>query len=251
MFPLLLTILAAITPTVLLVTYFAADHRFLQPRRVIWATFILGVVAVVPVTVLEIEIHGLLTALVRDPVRFAFYKSFLAFALPEEIVKFLVLRFYCMRVAPFAVPKDGLVYGATVSLGFSVFESVFYFAAAGPSWYLVIMRGLMAMPMHAAVGVIMGLALVYLRPTGAKRRKRPTGANRGLVYAFALGVPIVFHGLYNFFLLLPPYVPAPSLFERVHGPQPAIVIAILAATTAFVLFRHLSLRLGIPAPSSP
>jgi RsiW-degrading membrane proteinase PrsW (M82 family) len=250
MFPLILTILAAITPALLLITYFAANHRFPQPRQVIWTTFILGVVAVVPVTVLEVQIHGLLTDLVRDPVRFAFYKSFLAFALPEEIMKFLVLRFYCMRMAPFAVPKDGLVYGATVSLGFSTFESVFYFAAAGPSWYLVVMRGLMAVPMHAAVGTIMGLALVYLRPARARGRKPAAAANQGIVYALALGVPIVFHGLYNFFLLLPPYVPATSLFRRVHGPEPAIVIAILAATTAFMLFRRLSVRLGIQAPGA-
>ena len=244
MFPILLTILAAITPALLLITYFAADHRFPQPRQVIWATFILGVVAVVPVTVLEVQIHGLLAGLVRDPVRFAFYKSFLAFALPEEIMKLLVLRFYCMRMAPFAVPKDGLVYGATVSLGFSTFESVFYFAAARPSWYLVLMRGLMAVPMHAAVGTIMGLALVYLRPVRARARRR-AGPNAALVYALALGVPVVFHGLYNFFLLLPPYVPATSLFRRVHGPEPAIAIAILAAMTAFMLFRRLSVRLGI------
>ncbi|MGB8274201.1 MAG: PrsW family glutamic-type intramembrane protease [Alphaproteobacteria bacterium] len=238
MFPVLLMILAAITPTVLLVTYFASDHRFPQPRRVIWATFILGVAAVVFATAIEAGIHNLLTAAVREPMRFALYKSFLAFALPEEAMKFVILRYYCMRVASFSVPKDGLVYGATVSLGFSAFESVFYLVQGGFTWGLVFMRALMAVPMHVAVGAVMGLILVFLR-------WRP--AQRPAIFALAIGVPVVFHGLYNFVLLLPPYVPVPGLFEAVRGPQSAIGIVILAAATAVLLFRRLASRVGVPA----
>jgi RsiW-degrading membrane proteinase PrsW (M82 family) len=193
-----LTILAAIVPALLLLWYFYARDVHREPRRIVLTTFLLGLVATVPVIMVELRLnnwyvatHSTLTesgSFIRNPLLYALFKAFIVAALVEEFFKFLVLRFYSARRAAFDEPMDGIVYGATASLGFALFENVLYVVGGG--WQVALMRAFTAVPLHAALGAILGY---YVGQSKFGRVKRGM-VLRGLFYAWLL------HGLYDFAL---------------------------------------------------
>ena len=73
---------------------------------------------------------------------------------------FLILYFYIKRQKHFDKPIDGIVYGATASLGFATFENfdyVFNYAESMEESFIIAgVRSFSAVPMHALCGAIMG-----------------------------------------------------------------------------------------------
>lgn len=181
-----ITLGAAILPSALLMWYFHSRDTYPEPPRVIWATFGLGVLTVIPVLIVAIpmmiiakgipNIHGAALA-----------TAFLGAAIPEEFFKFTVLRFYCARHKEFNEPMDGIVYGVAGSLGFATLENVLYVAQGGLQ--VAIMRALTAVPGHAFLGAIMGyfVGRAWFEPQ-----------RRGPLLCAALAVPILLHGLYDY-----------------------------------------------------
>ena len=84
-------------------------------------------------------------------------KAVLGAAIPEELFKFLVLRWYVWRKPHFDEPLDGVVYGATASLGFATLENILYVGSHGLE--MAVLRALTAVPGHAFTGVVMGAFL--------------------------------------------------------------------------------------------
>ncbi|MCA9714411.1 MAG: PrsW family intramembrane metalloprotease, partial [Myxococcales bacterium] len=122
----------------------------------------------------------------QDPFVLGAMDAFVFAAIPEELCKFLVLALYVRRHSAFDEPMDGLVYGATASLGFAALENVLYVATGGIG--LAVVRALTAVPCHAALGALLGYGVARSRFEG-----------RALI--LALPLPIFLHGLYDFPLL--------------------------------------------------
>ena len=182
----LISVAAALVPGLLLVWYFTSRDRFPEPRHRVWKTFGLGCAIVVPVVpialLLSLPFEG-----AANPHFRALTQAFFGAAIPEEALKLAVLFWYCRRKHEFDEPMDGLVYGATVSLGFATFENVLYVLDGGLT--VALLRAFTAVPGHAATGAIMGfyLGLAHFLP----HRRR-----RYLWLAFL--VPVALHGLYNY-----------------------------------------------------
>lgn len=188
--------LAAVVPSLWIVNYFRKGDRFPEPTRVIVTTFVLGIAITLPIIVLVALIKSNVT--VPDGVfSLALHRAFYYAAIPEELLKFLVLFFYCIRHDEFDEPMDGLVYGVTVSLGFAAIENVVYVAGGG--WSLAIMRAVTSVPLHGLNGAIMGYLIAYFCFARVGRWKW---------LVLAIVVPVLMHGLWNSTIYAMPHTSA-------------------------------------------
>lgn len=172
-------------PSLLLVLYFQRRDVYPEPSSVLWTTFGLGVLSVFPILVVALPMDDL-TSTIGHPLLYGLATAFLAAAIPEEIFKFLVLRFYAARHMHFDEPMDGVVYGATASLGFATLENILYVSEGG--FGVAVMRACLAVPGHAFLGAIMGYYV---------GRATFTTGDSGPLWRRALLIPIALHGFYN------------------------------------------------------
>ncbi len=182
---------SAIAPSLILVWFFHARDAFPEPPKVLWTTFFLGMVIVAPVLLFAWPAY-LLAQEIDAALIHGFVAAFFGAAIPEEVFKLLVLWGYSMRRVEFDEPMDGIVYGATASLGFATLENVIYVSGEGGS--VAILRAFTAVPGHAFLGAIMGYY------AGRARFAEGRDERRALLLK-ALVIPILLHGAYDFPLL--------------------------------------------------
>ncbi len=178
---------SAIAPSLLLVWYFHARDAFPEPPRVLWTTFFLGMLIVGPVLLFAWPAY-MLAQEIDAALPHGFVAAFFGAAIPEEVFKLLVLWGYSMRRSAFDEPMDGIVYGATASLGFATLENVLYVSGQGGA--TAIMRAFTAVPGHAFLGAIMGYYVGRARFAGEPRERR------SLLFK-ALAIPTLLHGAYD------------------------------------------------------
>ena len=179
----------AIFPAVFILFYFLLSDKFKEPKKLIFYTFLYGVV----MTFLVGVVKAIIYELGFDPN--PFLEAFVDAAFIEELGKFIVLYFFCSRFTEFNEPMDGIVYGTAVALSFAVYENLEYVFASdnyATNYYTAYVRALTALPMHAFCGVIMGDFIGKHFFIGKNDKKN-------LYYAFL--VPFLIHGAYNYPLM--------------------------------------------------
>lgn len=180
---------SAVVPSALLVWYFHARDVYPEPPRVLWTTFGLGVLTVIPILLIGYPLQHVV-GLVPNPVASSLLGALFVAALPEEFVKLVVLVGYNMRNRAFDEPMDGIVYGVVASLGFATLENILFVFTGGLS--VAVSRAFTAIPLHACVGAIMGY---YVGQAWRFPRERLGYIARG--YGFA----VLIHMLYDFPLM--------------------------------------------------
>jgi RsiW-degrading membrane proteinase PrsW (M82 family) len=184
---LFITIPASIIPSILLVLYFCRKDHFSQPPNKILTIFLLGILITIPICIIELPYY-LLVRHLKSPLFYGFCRALFCAALPEETLKMFVLTWYATRKLRFKNKMDGIVYGATVSLGFATLENYSWVHFGGI--HVAIARALTAVPEHAFLGVLMGYFLyIYLIKS------------RNKYLYFAWFIPVLFHTIYDFPLL--------------------------------------------------
>src|SRR5207302_7642401 len=102
--------------------------------------------------------------------------SLFGVAAPEETVKLLVIVAVSARRRPFADPMDTVVYGAAAGLGFAAYENLAYLVQHPEMWRsLAVLRSVLTVPFHGALGIIAGAYLAIARSgaaLGAHRHHR-------------------------------------------------------------------------------
>ena len=212
----MLTGCAAVLPALLLLWFFSGRDRFPEPPRVIWTTFGLGVLTIIPAVLLETVLQSWgrgLTGLVG-----ALFGAFFVAALVEEIFKLSVLQVYSFRNRQFNEPMDGVVYGAASGLGFAVLENLLYVMAPGGGLAVGTMRAVLSVPGHALWGAVLG----FYAGTGRLCGRPLRGSLKGLAAAVAL------HGTFDTPVML---------ISDAGGTMPAglgilLVIVVLAVSAA-------------------
>lgn len=185
-------LIVSIIPGVLWVTYFYRRDKYEpEPKKLIAKTFISGMLMVIPAGGLELlGKEGLMAARTAGNIFSIFIYSFFFIGLIEEGLKFLVLALVVYPKKEMNEPVDGIIYGITVGLGFSVLENLFYTEALG--FEVGIWRAVIACLAHAAFSGWGGYFLTAGLP-------RVSMFSRFLI---AYGVAVFWHGLYDFFLFL-------------------------------------------------
>jgi protease PrsW len=103
-------------------------------------------------------------------------RAIFGIAAPEEIVKILVIVAVSWRRRRFADPMETVVYGAAAGLGFAAYENLAYLVQHPDMWRsLAVLRSVLTVPFHGALGVIAGAYLAIARSgtaLGAHRHHR-------------------------------------------------------------------------------
>ncbi len=190
MIPLTINLLLALIPSAGLILYFSRRTRRPQPLHRLAAAFFLGFAAVLPAVLAGMAISPLADWLppLSGPLRHLpshAFRAFLIAGLLEEGAKMAAVSGVLVPRPFFRTVSDGMVYTVTVSLGFAFFENLLY--SLGP-WWVILIRGVTAVPLHAGASGIMG----YYLGCSALGEERQAG--RGLLLA------VLIHGLYDFLL---------------------------------------------------
>ena len=165
--------------------FYRRDRLEPEPSSFIVKTYLLGILAALPVALLETP--------------FIFCASILAvFIAPviEEYFKFLIVRYGVYRHREFDEPMDGIVYAAAAALGFASIENFFYLLSAwmtGNFVAVMAFRALLTVPGHALWSSMWGYTLGLAKFSPPEVRTRINV--RGLVLA------MVCHSFFNFLLI--------------------------------------------------
>jgi len=158
-----------------------------EPVKLLLLGFILGAFSIIPAIILELIGNSFFPKMTMLNI---FYYAFFVVALSEEGVKYIILRKFFYHKPAFNEPFDGIVYAVMISMGFAAAENVMYVLNNGLS--TAVMRMFTAIPAHAGFAVMMGFFVGIAK--FSKRFK--------FYYKFlGLFTAILFHGLYDFFLL--------------------------------------------------
>lgn len=187
-------LLMALAPVFALLVYvYRKDVCEKEPKSMLLKAFFSGVGVAIGVilflTVIAIIFD--LTLANYDSVLNAVMTAFLSAAIPEELGKFLALYLLVWKSRHFDEHFDGIVYATYVSLGFAGFENILYVAGNGMG--TAIARAFTAVPGHFLFGVIMGYYFSSAKFDDASRRFRNL--------ALAIGIPILWHGVYDALLM--------------------------------------------------
>jgi len=183
-------LLIAIAPVAIILFYiYNKDKYDKEPLRFIFKMMIFGGLICIPAALMELILSG---PLLGDGSRLSqvFIYSFVGIGLVEEGFKYMVLKRITWKSVYFNERFDGIVYGVAVSLGFAAFENILYVIGGGMS--IGILRAFTAVPMHAVLGVLMGVAY--------GKAKFDEAGPRALLFK-SLAIPTFYHGLYDFFAL--------------------------------------------------
>lgn len=232
---------AAIAPALLLLwLVIAADERP-GPPAMVWAAFVLGAASVSLLGLTRAPFAPLLN--VTEPPWLALIlHSLFAIAAPEELVKIAAIATVAaMRRKP-ADPMDAVVYGAAAGLGFAAYENLAYLMQHADIWRsLAVLRSVLTVPFHGALGIIAGAYIAIARSgtaLGAHRHARDWARIRNRVAIFV--IPIALHASFDAPLL------ALQRNPDLSGPSALVLegIAMLVGFGAILFAAYLVRRVG-------
>ena len=187
---------SALAPALLLLWLVVTADSRPEPPRVVWICVALGALAALPVGVLEMALlrH---VPIVHDPWLGSYEAALLFAGIPEETVKIAIIAAVALWARDFDEPMDGVVYGTAVGLGFAAAENLGYVTGATHWVAVAIMRGLLSVPFHAALGAIAGACIARARFGGALGGHRGGRWRRRRLWLSAWLIPVVLHGLFD------------------------------------------------------
>ncbi|SDR85570.1 Membrane proteinase PrsW, cleaves anti-sigma factor RsiW, M82 family [Paenibacillaceae bacterium GAS479] len=177
---------AAVAPGIALLTYLYLKDRYdSEPIHLVMKLFLTGMLVVVPVMVIQ---RGIELWLGSNP----FLLSFGLSGGIEEMAKWFVLYHIIFNHTEFDEPYDGIVYAASISLGFATLENIMYAVYLPSTFTTLMLRALLPVSGHALFGIMMGYYM-------GKAKFAPARNSRRLL-AYSLVLPALWHGIYNWIL---------------------------------------------------
>ncbi|MBN6888398.1 protease PrsW [Cytobacillus horneckiae] len=176
---------AGIAPGLALLSYFYLKDQYeSEPFSMVFKTFIFGALLVFPIMFIQYVFQA------EQIFQSNLVSAFLSTSLLEEFFKWFILLSVIYPHVTFDEPYDGIVYGASVSLGFATVENIFYLFTLGIEH--AIGRALLPVSSHALFGVIMGYYI--------GKGKFSATNNRKWIF-ISLAAPFFLHGTYDYILI--------------------------------------------------
>lgn len=184
---------AAVLPAAfLLYRVYQMDAIEKEPWSILRKLLLWGALSGIPAALVESLLTGVVQNLLEEgTLLYNFVFGFIVAALVEESFKFFFLYKFTFKSPHFNYRFDGVVYAVFVSMGFAILENVLYVFQGGLG--VAISRALLALPLHAACGVYMGIAYGQQKVNSLYKP-----ATFGSVARACLPVPILIHGFYDF-----------------------------------------------------
>ncbi|MGE6489864.1 glutamic-type intramembrane protease PrsW [Paenisporosarcina sp. NPDC076898] len=178
----ILLLSVAIAPGLALFSYFYLRNQIsAEPSRTLFHTFIYGAILTFPILFIQhvFEIEHIFQSM--------FLRNVLFTSLLEEFFKWLILVMAIYQHVEFDDPYDGILYGASVSLGFATVENILYIFTFGMD--SAFLRALLPVSSHAIFGVVMGYYL-------GRAKFALSESSKPLLF-IALLAPFSLHMVYN------------------------------------------------------
>ena len=162
-----------------------------EPWSILRKLLLWGALSGIPAALVESLLTGVVQNLLQEgTLLYNFVFGFIVAALVEESFKFFFLYKFTFKNPAFNYRFDGVVYAVFVSMGFAILENVLYVFQGGLG--VALSRALLALPLHAACGVYMGIAYGQQKVNSLYKP-----ASFGSVARACLPVPILIHGFYD------------------------------------------------------
>ena len=183
---------AAVLPAAfLLYRVYKMDTIEKEPWSILRKLLLWGALSGIPAALVESLLTGVVQNLLQEgTLLYNFVFGFIVAALVEESFKFFFLYKFTFKSPHFNYRFDGVVYAVFVSMGFAILENVLYVFQGGLG--VALSRALLALPLHAACGVYMGIAYGQQKVNSLYKP-----ASFGAVARACLPVPILIHGFYD------------------------------------------------------
>lgn len=179
----------AFAPIILILIYINYRDKYeKEPMGLLMKALGAGAIITVPILLIEIGLGEAYKPLTN--IQAALYNGFVVAAFTEELFKFLAFYVIIWKNRNFNELFDGIIYAVFISLGFAAVENFFYVFGKGGG--VGVLRAFTAVPAHALFGITMGYYFSLAR----------FNEESGSKYIwFAFFVPVLIHGLYDFFLM--------------------------------------------------
>jgi protease PrsW len=204
-----------------------------EPKRLVLATFGLGILAIAPAFGGE-RLAGMAYPFLRYIEEAAItgvaapwpmaIGCFLVIGPCEELAKFLAVRLFVYRNKEFNEPLDGIIYAAAAALGFASLENVLYvidWHTGHVQWGALGIRSLLALPGHVIFATTWGYALGRQKFDASYR-----------VWPMVI-LAALLHGLYDFLLMYRPTQPLILLYMSLMIPIIVRQIRLLRSESPF------------------
>lgn len=202
--------LSALVFPVLAVLYLRTRSADRTHPHLAWSAFGLGAVTLIPAAWLGLRADATVR-LVDDPYMRGLVNAFLSAALPEQLVRFMVVWWFCERARAAGKRIDPVVCGAATALGFAMVEGWLH-PIEDYDLGAIVGAGV-AMASHGFDGMIMGY---FLRQSQAEPVRKPQ------LLALGLLVPLTLHTLYDFTLMTE--LPTSPAQAATGNPTPAAML---------------------------
>ncbi len=190
----ILIIILSILPVILLGIFFYKKDTNKEPIKLLRNLFFSGILSGLLVIVLSYITTSIFPNLNSNSLNIfdLFIYSFIITSLIEEVSKWIMIYFIAYKSPEYDQYYDIILYSVYVGLGFACFENLLY-TIPNNNLFIVLLRGITAIPAHVSYQTMMGyyLTLSKLKPEKKK-----------LYITLSLVVPVILHGLYDFFLYL-------------------------------------------------
>ncbi len=139
----------AIAPGLALFSYFYLRKQIAkEPSRTLFHTFLYGAIMTFPILFIQHVFEE------ENVFANSFLRNVIFTSGIEEFFKWLILLIAIYRHVEFEDAYDGILYGASVSLGFATVENIIYLLSFGMD--TAFLRALLPVSSHALFGVVMG-----------------------------------------------------------------------------------------------
>ena len=184
---------AAVLPAAYLLSrVYRMDTIEKEPWSLLRKLLLWGALSGIPAALVESLLTGVLVNVFAEgTLLYNLCAGFVVAALVEESFKFFFLYKFTFRSPAFNYRFDGVVYAVFGSMGFAILENILYVFQGGLG--VAVTRALLALPLHAACGVYMGIAYGQQKVNSLYRPASLSGLARA-----CLPVPILIHGFYDF-----------------------------------------------------
>ncbi|KRG09664.1 glutamic-type intramembrane protease PrsW [Lederbergia galactosidilytica] len=177
---------AGIAPGLALISYFYLRDQYGQePVINVFKMFLFGAILTFPIMFMQYVIDA------ENIIVNEYLHSFISAAFLEEFFKWFILFLTIYPHADFDEPYDGIVYGASISLGFATVENILYLLGNGIEFAMG--RALLPVSSHALFGVLMGYYL--------GKAKFNIGGSPVKWICFSFITPFILHGFYDSILV--------------------------------------------------
>ena len=188
------SILLAPLPSIVWLAFYLRKDKHPEPNRMVIKIFLLGVLMVPVAGIFE---QLFFVGSEKLPIYNRMSLIIIGFALIEEILKFLVIKFWVLKNSDFDEPVDAMIYMIIAALGFAAAENIYLASQLNllvSPLEFTITRFLGATFLHALASAIIGYFLAASLLIVSKIRK--------ILVIGGILTATVLHSIFNYIIIL-------------------------------------------------